>query len=1616
MRLKGIKCLHRLLAMLLCTLIVFSVCDTVPFSWAQPSEATVETSLPEETQDEIRARLLHQIRYEGWDPYSADMTLEEFYVLMELFQDGSLPIEAETSTDVPGDRPVIGVPGMDAPGVEEPGIDTPGIAAPGIDDPETEDPAEEEEPLYIPRSMFLFSGLKEYEGDNQPLAYDDETGSDEDDYPAGLDPYKMGYLRPPLSWEGVLTADEQKAIVIVPDQNNGDPTIAGDVDQGLFIEYDGYYVRRVTVQNSEATILGAIKLPGQNEYVYYYLTDSDQSTDVSTTTLPKGQKFIVQYNTREHHMNYEVRMNDVVNGEDVTAQWVNYIFGADRPTGTTDGYYSFVATAPYGYEMRIFRLVAGNTKPEEITGPDSATGITHNEGYPLGREPVYDIGSGFRLNINPDKGPSTLMMSDTFYNASVDADRTIIAVLTKRDDPMFDAATIITKSSGTPGRGSSAVRFVTATNRATGKTETIPYDYEDEYLWRKYGMNGSSKYINYNVANAIGNITTGDGWGWKSDSITLSQMDKNGDGTYSYQWTFQTNSSSGGYLMDVLEVNGVPLTLPFLPKYSENGEATGTDKPGIRCWYREYTLPHNINVKIEFLMAFNTSPTQRVYRVTVTNARSNVTITGMNLMQYTTGAPEISTYDMSGIYADATDGGETDTSQAAIQYYCAGGAWSRAAVSNVIVNEDGKDDRFDYTNGDPANHGANIRFRLADGYDSPYYLFESSRDGIIPGTDGKEQASVTRDEDGNIDISNQTAILKMSELADGDQLDSQYIYDGGDGWYYIRVTQQDPHRMALLTIGAREVKYVVRYLPSYPDSGEGEPQGALTWEEIGDPDNLEKLPNGTFAGIVQNPQHVPEFEHIDGKCHPSFHKTTDNGIPGQHYDDKNGDYYDTVSDTVALVPLDVNSLPTDPKNGYMFVDWVLVDENYQVITDSDGNEIHYLGNPITISEINEYAIKNDGLGDSSVDVYVLRLMPTWRKVENPFNYKVALRWIDAQGILNEKYFQGDWRDVLTDWDINTGGSLTVKVLKDATPFLDWIAQHPTYVFWDDVNNAVNDPGYDPDNPSENARSAEAKIIESLGIYLPELLEASRKDDYDKAVDALLTMDVNENGDDDFVRLGNYAYQVKEDDGTIVIWMNEDKGGLVFHKEVQDEPFSADDEFYFTVTDIMVGENNDTPLNGTYKAYPEKVYDSNGKERKILDKDAWVVTVKNGSITSIVKNDGSPAPDPPVTYFTLKDGEGIMLYAAPGQYTIAELGSKSGGNYKVKVTYTASNGSVIPDENWDIPDEKDLWLQGSKKQYYEQSVPSGVQQVAATVDFDIGEKYVVQTLTFCNQTCSLAVEVFLRAQAGVTIPNVYLNKDYTFNVALNLPADYTPLQNGDEYYFNLVIYNTKNGTMVEDTTIIMKQVVQDAEGLPSDMPDGMSWIGEIKLKADQRAVIVMNVPDQGGKVNYWASEVVDWKNTVTKKLTPQYSTLQTGTVQAAECAEVSVVNWYSALPDNGYLVITEKGGKAGETFLYKITDANDKELIVSVIIGQDGTGETVVECPLGVYTVKEITNWAWRYEDGQCVNQSPVKNTATVIVESTHTETSPAHADFTNKRNTKVWLGSENNKKNFFGIF
>ncbi|MCH5212974.1 MAG: hypothetical protein J1G06_08160, partial [Oscillospiraceae bacterium] len=814
-----------------------------------------------------------------------------------------------------------------------------------------------------------------------------------------------------------------------------------------------------------------------------------------------------------------------------------------------------------------------------------------------------------------------------------------------------------------------------------------------------------------------------------------------------------------------------------------------------------------------------------------------------------TGAPEMSVYNLVGVHADT---GNTTSQMPMIEYYTAAhenipaNQWYKGNLADVLVRQPNY-------GGDENHHGANIRFKLADGYGEPFYLYESYLGNVING-----QASAERMADG-VTFDNAQKVQPLPE-DNSVKLESQYIYGPDDeGWYYIRLTTQEDNinKFALLTIIAKPVRYVVRYVPSgdFP----------------ADPDeNLE----------ARSPANMPTFDHTNSD--PSFQESPN----GWQYDDNNGFYYDTVTNNKISI---TTTVPNDPKNWYKFVDWVIVDAEGnpvqvppesqtvslysgelkgQVGEAAQDNSIHITSNrALDVNDVNEYSIENDGLGGNAVSVRVIRLMPTWEKIQNPYKYSVVVDWVDSLGELHQEHFDEYWDDILTD---STDKNLTVFVNKDAEPLQRWLAEHPTYLFWDEVNNAV-------DNKDGKAID---KIEASMNALYPELRARNDWDQpgslYNKVLTELLKMDISGGlkGDqpdniDDFSRLGGYAFSVHQNGGKIVIWMCEKKSGLDIRNDVQVDALSEGEEFYYTVN----ATSGNLPLEGIYKAYPEgfevvlddgtkerRIKDEDGTERKMLDSDAWLVKFENGKISNIIKNvEGAEFPENPenpVTYFTFEGSaservnKGIILYAPLGDYTVTEVGSKSGGSYKVNLYYiNDAEAHVEGTVEWRKA-SGDQWLRCSEKRPiteindpdYDKILDGTYSQVSAGIKYKIGSCNKLYIMQFINQTSSLTIGNEVKG-AGNSEETTF---DYT--VKLNLPENVKPLWEGDNensegyYYFNYKRghaddHENPNSTLsfVEPGKIILTK----REGAS----DGFNWEGTVKISSGERVVIVTSVPEQ-----------------------------------------------------------------------------------------------------------------------------------------------------------------------------
>lgn len=494
--------------------------------------------------------------------------------------------------------------------------------------------------------------------------------------------------------------------------------------------------KRIMVGDVEAAYIGVvtgINNDGDEEKHYYYTLDGKSYRDsVSVIALGEDEVFTVVYGDSEFTIDYTLSGDD----QGIT---LDSVFGAHRQTITSNRAYSFDVVIPYGYTAKVMLhtyiddaedVEDGTIKEEvaQIYGQnlypyDEETDTGYDEEYcDLGSEPKYEN------STTPVSGsPETVIVNDTFNNNSVVYNRQIEVQLTKRTDtPIFDM------------RG--WLRTDYASNRGSIGND-LYYNYDHE------GKDKTAK---------DGNINAIDGWNWQNDKNEHNETDESGktivvkgksfynntqdmtlsdDGTYEYQLIFQTNNNEGGYTLDSMEFNGISAKVPFEAIFDYRSADIGGKHENGGTVTKEYedenyednleegqnytltTLPDGAVVKIEHWRVFksNSFP-QHVYVVTITGAKTNVTITNGNL-KTGAGADEISVYSLYGLAGNSISyiGNE-------------GTSGSNIKQGDVIVNTP--------TKGGGLQNGGTVTFTVLDSYDHVIWKLTDAEGEVIDGQEG----------------------------------------------------------------------------------------------------------------------------------------------------------------------------------------------------------------------------------------------------------------------------------------------------------------------------------------------------------------------------------------------------------------------------------------------------------------------------------------------------------------------------------------------------------------------------------------------------------------------------------------------------------------------------------------------------------------------------------------------------------------------------------------------------------------------------------------------------------------------------------------------------------------
>lgn len=445
---------------------------------------------------------------------------------------------------------------------------------------------------------------------------------------------------------------------------------------------------------------------------------------------------------------------------------LNNVFGEDRQQVVYTGSFRFTATINIGYEADVYYLEAKNTgknadgdityltndkgeylynveedesgnwkenwnkKSHKATSKDfdildrsDVPYVSLNEGYSLGTEPVYDNSNKSNLVPDTSKGPSFCNLTCTGYLRDVTTVwKIVIQIDVRKNEPIFD------------------IRDVLQSNQMGGGNDRGAWGVDN-------GVNG--RY--FPDLDPKGN------WGWGDVKQHTQSMTKNTDknsiyyGTYSYDFTFQTNTQNCDFILDNFEINGFALTLPFIPKDTfwkidpvpratyELDKKTDDPKLHTKITYISDGINSTgMKVSVTYIRAFTSgsSEIQRAYRVLIEGARTNVIVTSANLHQYT-GAPEIIVYSLRGV-ANNT-----------VEMHTGARDPYNALLSTVFVMQ-----------GDWANLKC-IKFKLADFYENPTISITRKNGNAIDKDDSEKVELSEPDEEGYYTISGLHSITSL---------------------------------------------------------------------------------------------------------------------------------------------------------------------------------------------------------------------------------------------------------------------------------------------------------------------------------------------------------------------------------------------------------------------------------------------------------------------------------------------------------------------------------------------------------------------------------------------------------------------------------------------------------------------------------------------------------------------------------------------------------------------------------------------------------------------------------------------------------------------------------------
>ncbi|WP_072683735.1 MULTISPECIES: hypothetical protein [unclassified Holdemania] len=134
--------------------------------------------------------------------------------------------------------------------------------------------------------------------------------------------------------------------------------------------------------------------------------------------------------------------------------------------------------------------------------------------------------------------------------------------------------------------------------------------------------------------------------------------------------------------------------------------------------------------------------------------------------------------------------------------------------------------------------------------------------------------------------------------------------------------------------------------------------------------------------------------------------------------------------------------------------------------------------------------------------------------------------------------------------------------------------------------------------------------------------------------------------------------------------------------------------------------------------------------------------------------------------------------------------------------------------------------------------------------------------------------------------------------------------------------------------------------------------------------------------------------------PDSETLSGNLVYAYTATNIYELNVY------GDLTITKEGADPkdeNQSFLFRVTGPDSFSMDI-VIVGNGST--TIKHLPVGDYTVQELTDWSWRYDE---VTSDPANGTVSLTFQNKQ-----GTVTFTNTRTDRFWLSGDSYCENWWG--